>query len=61
MKNWSHVDTLAAAYAEAGSFDEAIKYQQKAIELAPADKKETCQKRLALYQDNQPWRTDVGK
>ncbi len=27
----SHIDTLAAAYAEAGDFDSAIRYQQEAI------------------------------
>jgi tetratricopeptide (TPR) repeat protein len=34
LDNWilaSHIDTLAAAYAEAGDFDSAVRYQQEAI------------------------------
>jgi hypothetical protein len=40
---------LAAAHAEAGDFKQAIKWQTRAIDLAPEDKKEECRKRLNLY------------
>ena len=33
----AYLDTLAAAYAEAGNFDEAVEFQQKAVELATKD------------------------
>jgi tetratricopeptide (TPR) repeat protein len=37
----SYVDTLAAAYAEAGDFDSAIRYGEKAIETAGTEPEET--------------------
>jgi len=48
VPDWEYVDTLAAAYASAGSFDNALKYQRQAIAVngeydADADK------RLELY------------
>ncbi|MDB5348027.1 MAG: yrrB 8 [Schlesneria sp.] len=51
----SGLDTLAAAYAEAGEFEAAIKEAQKVVDLAPADKKAEYQKRLELYRLNQPY------
>jgi Flp pilus assembly protein TadD len=48
------VGTLAAAYAEAGRFDDAVKTAQQAINLATAEKKEALvdknKELLALYQ-----------
>ena len=51
------LDTLAAAFAEAGDFASATKWQSKAIELAtdPDDKQE-FHARLKLYQDKKPYR-----
>jgi tetratricopeptide (TPR) repeat protein len=49
-------DTLAAAQASAGDFEGAIDAAQKAIELAPADERETYRDRLALYQQAKPYR-----
>ena len=49
--DWDYIDTLAAAYAEAGDFDAAIKSEQKAISKTPdPDKIKGAQQRLALYQ-----------
>jgi serine/threonine-protein kinase len=57
---WVHsdeLDTLAAAYAERGQFDEAIKWQQKAIELASTDAdKAEFQQRLSLYSRHEAFR-----
>ncbi len=53
------VDTLAAAYAVAGRFPQAIEAAEKAINLAEAANKkdlaEEIQKRLRLYQAGQPY------
>jgi tetratricopeptide (TPR) repeat protein len=52
------VDTLAAAYAETGDFDQAIKYQQTCLALPnlPENKRPDMQQRLALYQEHKPFR-----
>ena len=48
-KNQGALDTLAVACAENGEFAAAVKWQTKAIELAPADQKEDLNTRLELY------------
>jgi tetratricopeptide (TPR) repeat protein len=52
------VATLAAAYAESGDFDSALKYQQKAIELLDAKSTDAREyKRLLLrYHGKKPYR-----
>ena len=51
------LDTLAAAYAEAGEFEHAVKWQSKAIEQATSDyDKATMQTRLKLYKAGKPYR-----
>jgi len=60
-KKAEFLDTLAAAYAEAGQFDKAVEWQQKAIELAPEDQKEDLGIRLALYKAKKPYREGPGK
>ena len=50
------LDTLAAAYAEAGKFEHAIKWQKKLIELTPPASKGVKQTRLELYQAGKPYR-----
>jgi tetratricopeptide (TPR) repeat protein len=54
----SYLDTLAAAYAEAGDFEEAVKWQQKAVESSKVDKSfiERSSLRLKLYQAHKPLR-----
>ena len=51
------LDTLAAAHAETGDFDAAMKWQTKANPLftKPGEKTEGEQ-RLRLYQDKKPYR-----
>ena len=50
--------TLAAAYALAGEFDQAVQWQLKAIELAPESEKENFRARLRLYQEHKPYRDE---
>jgi tetratricopeptide (TPR) repeat protein len=54
------MDTLAAAYAEAGRFEEAIALQEQAVSLLPADvsaqDRADFKKRLALYKRHTPFR-----
>jgi tetratricopeptide (TPR) repeat protein len=56
-KSWSCLDTLAAAHAEDGNFEDAIKYQQQALGMeAIPDQRAAMEKRLALYQKHLPFR-----
>ena len=56
-KNPNHLDTLAAAYAEAGDFSKAAQWQAKAIALAKGmTSGEDWQARLDLYRSGTPYR-----
>jgi tetratricopeptide (TPR) repeat protein/serine/threonine protein kinase/WD40 repeat protein len=54
--NYEHLDTLAAAHAETGDFDEAVKWQEKAVAAAPELTRAQYTARLALYGDRKPYR-----
>jgi tetratricopeptide (TPR) repeat protein len=60
-KDGGIIDTLAAAYAEQGDFDQAIKYQKQVLEIGKSsndyDKIKQC---LALYEQHTPYR-EVAK
>lgn len=55
-KNAQYIDTLAAAYAVIGEFDQAIAFQTKALSFSNYDKKygAAARARLNLYQRKQP-------
>lgn len=55
------LDTLAAAYAEAGDFELAIRYQQQARDLHDEDSEWQAEvgKRLAIYKRRQPYREQL--
>ncbi|HEX3600480.1 MAG TPA: tetratricopeptide repeat protein [Lacipirellulaceae bacterium] len=55
------LDTLAAAYAEAGQFDRAIEAENKAIKLAPENQREEFGKYLKLYEAHNPRREPRAK
>jgi len=54
------LDTLAAAYAEAGRFQEAIKTQERAITKLKQEGEtqhlSKCEEHLASYKAGKPWR-----
>lgn len=50
------IDTLAAAYAEAGNYAEAVRRQQEAIsKLSASDNRADYESRLRVYQSGQPY------
>ena len=55
-KQFPALEALAAAYAEAGNFDEAVNWANKALELAPGMKKGMCQSEIELYKSKKPLR-----
>jgi len=50
------LSTLAAAYAESGDFDNAVKWSQKSVELGDPDIQEQLQQELESYRQKKPWR-----
>jgi len=64
LTNWKVaycLGTLAAACAETGNFDEAVKWQEKGIELGlgPKDLKE-AKKMLDLYKQKKPYHAELN-
>jgi tetratricopeptide (TPR) repeat protein len=57
-KDGEVIETLAAAYAEAGDFSKAIEWQKHAIEMADESEKADLKARLDLYQDRKPYRQE---
>lgn len=59
-QNVTFLDTLAAAYANAGQFDRAVQTAQKAVDLATAARDDNAadqiKKHLELYKQGQPCR-----
>jgi TPR repeat protein len=58
--DWGYLDTLAAAWAERSDFAAAVRIQRLAIRLAADDADaitlQQMQQRLALFQQDQPYR-----
>jgi len=58
QSDYRYLDTLAAAQANAGQFDEAKTTLANAIDSAPQSDLPTLRKRLELYNAQQPYRQD---
>jgi tetratricopeptide (TPR) repeat protein len=58
--DFNSLDTLGGAYAEAGDFDSAVKFENRAIILnrEDADFVKKANERLALYRDQKPYREE---
>lgn len=61
LRRWKDapsIDTLAAAYAEIGNFDQAVKLQQQALQLRSItpERRQGMQERLVSYQKHKPYR-----
>lgn len=61
LTNWKkndYLDTLAAAYAEAGEFEQAVKYQERALRTGfiPREDRRGFEARLAQYRQRKPYR-----
>lgn len=57
LSEWKapYLDTLAAAYARVGDFDNAVKWQEKALESPKFTKNKEMQQRLNLYRERKAW------
>ena len=51
------LDTLAAACAECGEFDDAVRWQEKAIGMVPDHAADEYRTRAELYRQGRPYRT----
>ena len=61
LTGWKDVDcigTLAAAYAESGDFEKAVKWQTKVVELIKEANKARFTWRLRLYKAGRPYREE---
>ncbi len=55
-QSYRYLDTLAAAYANAGQFEKAREIQARVVEMAPPELAANYEARLRLYEQNQPFR-----
>ena len=62
-RNWRCIDTLAAAYAEAGDFERAFEFQEQALRTGNPTEAEQkrIRERIALYKQSQPFRENSDK
>jgi len=57
-KKREYLDTLAASYARTGDFDNAVKWQEKALEQSKSARPPEFQERLNLYRERKAWPPD---
>jgi tetratricopeptide (TPR) repeat protein len=54
------LSTLAAAYAETGDFETAVKWSTKAAEIGDEDHDDSLKKELESYKAHKPWRESLS-
>jgi len=57
-RNAEYLDTLAAAYATVGDFENAVKWQEKDLQFFEERKKNEAKQRLNFYRGGKPWPAD---
>ncbi len=58
LSMWSEfrvLEVLAAAYAEEGEFEQAVKWQTKVVSMLPPTQRADYESRLALYRERKPY------
>jgi len=60
-KSLAPLETLAAALAELGDFENASKWEEKAVEVAPERYKAEVRSRMELYKSGKPYRMSFRK
>jgi tetratricopeptide (TPR) repeat protein len=60
-KGFLSLEALAAASAESGTFSEAIKWQEWAIDCAPLERRPDLRSRLELYRSGKPYHVPTTK
>jgi tetratricopeptide (TPR) repeat protein len=59
-KFWGYIDTLAAACAEVGDFDQALKYEKQALQTMPPGKTtDDANNRLSMYSQHKAFRSEL--
>lgn len=56
FQDWEDLEVLAAAYAEAGRFADAVTTQTKVVELAQGGRRFLMRLQLTRYQQNKPYK-----
>lgn len=59
-ETWFCLGTLAAAHAETGDFEKAIRWAEESLERAPEEEHEGCRARLSSYREGRPWHDGSG-
>jgi tetratricopeptide (TPR) repeat protein len=62
-KSLNELDTLAAAYAEAGKFEDAVRLQERVVQDPDLDSSiaSGCRQRLELYKQRKPYRDNQAQ
>lgn len=60
-QKWWCLDTLAAAHAEVGNFDQAVKFERQSLSESSLSPKQRAQleKHLSVFEQRKPFRDDV--